>query len=154
MNRLFIWTGNLKIIIFFIFLLIFPGFGSAAESGKKSEDGDTAKPEIVVLTDEEKAAALWKNGLDAYDADEQEKAAYNFLEYYNAYPDFENAEEGLWRAVKIYHNLALTSEKPNWERVKKLYRSFCFAFPAESQDYRKLASTIFLWDGCEYFSHE
>jgi tetratricopeptide (TPR) repeat protein len=74
--------------------------------------------------------AIWGKAVSLLEEKGSEsEAADLFQRIFDTFPNWNNAEEALWRAVQLKKRLALQATDPDWEEVLYLYRTFVTAFP-------------------------
>ncbi len=72
---------------------------------------------------------LWRQAETALTDEDPLKAAKLFEKIHNRYIDSEKAEEALWRAAGLQKQIASDSEDPNWEKTKRLFRTYVSDYP-------------------------
>ncbi|MBU0483879.1 MAG: tetratricopeptide repeat protein [Proteobacteria bacterium] len=109
-----------------IVLLILPvAFFSVLSPGMVATATAAEEGKVVI----ESPTKLWAEAVAAVEAEQNQRAAYLFERLFEYYPDHEKAEEALWRAAEILKAEALVAKKPEWEKVRDLYRKFFGIFP-------------------------
>jgi tetratricopeptide (TPR) repeat protein len=72
---------------------------------------------------------LWQAAERALLTGNKKGASEMFARFHRQHGDSTKAEEALWQACRLRHDLALAQEKANWEQVRDLYRLFVNEYP-------------------------
>jgi tetratricopeptide (TPR) repeat protein len=109
------------LVLFSIFLQALPT--TAAGS---NEETPTERAARVFQERKEKRLLEIQKALDKGD----EAAASDLLyQYFRRYRDDDEAEDALWRSIKLQRDLAFQAKKPDWDALKERYRRFIAEFP-------------------------
>jgi TolA-binding protein len=116
-----------SILHFFLFLpFCFPPFFCLTDS-QASTEGPTLLRIPGVSSGPE--SALWQAAERALLIGNKEEAGELFARFHRQYRETAKAEEALWQACRLRHDLALDQEKADWEQVRDLYRFFITEYP-------------------------
>lgn len=113
-------------------LVFFPLCLTALPAAAGDKQEETAGERAVRIFQERKEKRLLEIQ-EALDKGDEAKASDLLYQYFRRYRDDEEAEDALWRSIKLQRDLAFQAKNPDWEALKERYRRFIAEFPGSKR---------------------